>query len=126
MQWAALAENRPQQIDRYFAVDGLARFDVHGQGHLALNDDERADVVARHGFGGVGQAVGDRIARRLRELTQQTITAQYHQATPQLRLEDDQQPQQPRRQQIIEDVAQDEQIEARDDEVSNEEQAHDE
>ena len=46
------------------AVDRFARLDVHGQGHLALDDDESADAFARHRLGGVGQLVGDRMLRR--------------------------------------------------------------
>ena len=59
------------------------------------------------------------------EKAQDSIAAQYHQTAAQLRLKDDEQAEQHGRQQVIENAAQNGQIEAGDDDLSDEKQADD-
>ncbi len=124
MQRAALAEDRPQQQWRHLGVDRLAGLDVARQGQVALDSDQRPDALARHGLGGVGQLVGDRMARPVHKQPQDAIPAQHHEAAPQLRLKNDDQAEHGGRQQVVEQPAQHGKVETRQQHLGDQKQAN--
>ncbi len=127
VQRAALGEDGPEQRRRHLGVHGFAGMHVGGQRHLPLDGDQGADALARQGGGGVGQLVRDGMVRVVAEKPPDAVTAQHHQAAPQFRLENDHQAHQHDGQQVVEDVAEDGQVEADDGDLGDQEQRdHDE